>query len=250
MEKARYLLNTQSMETVLNVQKTTVPMQNGRTAETAAWDEKTVGGAMTLLNALTIPEGSELFMSASGAPWTAVAFRHILSRRFDVRLLLGAPEGEFVMLSALGMNPDEPFWKAESYTAQPPKGPAPPFPADADINVIPGFGQVDEGLGMSFRMEEERGRLFIDCCADEPGSPVHTFDIRDLGRIVLPDIPEDMHLFLHIEGSAPVQWCVGAGYAGRCRSLSMCTHAETEYTCAVSKTDEYRIGQTTPRRML
>lgn len=250
MEKARYLLNTQSMETVLNVQKTTVPMQNGRTAETAAWDEKTVGGAIALLNALTIPEGSELFMSASGAPWTAVAFRHILSRRFDVLLLLGAPEGEFVMLSALGSNPGEPFWKAESYTAQPPKGPAPPFPADADINVIPGFGQVDEGLGMSFRMEEERGRLFIDCCADEPGSPVHTFDIRDLGRIVLPDIPEDMHLFLHIEGSAPVQWCVGAGYAGRCRSLSMCTHAETEYTCAVSKTDEYRIGQTTPRRML
>jgi hypothetical protein len=102
-----------------------------------------------------------------------------------------------------------------------------------------------------FEVVEEGDNLFINLNSDRPESlelKKHTFDTTKLSKVVIPEIPANKHVFIHGKGMFCVLVCVAKNYVRDARSISLAAH-DTDYTCAVSRSDDRRAGDVTPRTL-
>ncbi len=107
----------------------------------------------------------------------------------------------------------------------------------------------------AFTIIEEGDKVFINMNTDRHGhvpNPVdgpHTFDIANLPKIVIPNIPTGKHVYMHAKGRFCVMDCIALNYLDEVKSFSIACH-EDDYTCCYTTApDEIKIGDVTKRTL-
>jgi hypothetical protein len=65
---------------------------------------------------------------------------------------------------------------------------------------------------------------------------------------MIPEISAGKHVYIHGKGMFCVLVCVAKNYIKDAKSISLAAH-DTDYTCAISHTDEREVGEETPRSL-
>ena len=117
-----------------------------------------------------------------------------------------------------------------------------------DTELYPlAHGAPNPELDTVFAVQEDGDNVYINFNSDKEGAEGHTFQIEDISRIVVPDIPAGKNIFFHGLGMYPVQIVVLNELAKTCGSLSTACHADPVYTCAISRNGSLEPGDTTIR---
>jgi hypothetical protein len=109
----------------------------------------------------------------------------------------------------------------------------------------------DSNYGVRFEMIEDGGKLFINFNSDSAEATAlkqHSFDIKNICKLAIPEIPAGKHVFLHARGRYCVMVTLAYNYIRGAKSISIARH-EDDYTCAVSFSDEIEIGEVTARTL-
>ena len=112
-------------------------------------------------------------------------------------------------------------------------------------------GEQRPNYDVMFEVVEEGDKVFINLNSDAPDVEKighHTFNLDDLSKVVIPDIPAGKHVFVHGKGMYSVMVCIAKNYIKDAKSLSIGCH-DTDYICAVSHTDDLKVGDVTPRTL-
>ena len=127
-----------------------------------------------------------------------------------------------------------------------------PAPGGTDLELIEfKRGKQEENYGAIFEVKEDGDNVYINLTTDKPSTATtgeHTFDIKDLPKVVIPDIPSGKNVFIHGKGMYGAMVCIAWNYVKNCKSLSMAAH-ETDYVCAVSSTKDLEVGDVTKRTL-
>jgi len=127
-----------------------------------------------------------------------------------------------------------------------------PGPGGTDLEMIQfkrGKAKAEENYGAIFEVKEDGDNVYINLTTDKPSTTTtgeHTFDIKNLSKVVIPDISAGKNVFIHGKGMYGAMVCIAWNYVKNCKSLSMAAH-ETDYVCAVSSTKEREAGDVTKR---
>lgn len=115
-----------------------------------------------------------------------------------------------------------------------------------------GVKPKEENYDVVFEVIEDGDRLYVNMNSDRPvadiaanGGP-HTFDIANLPKVVIPDLPRDRHIFMHAKGRFCVMDVIAWNYLDGAKSFSLACH-EDDYTCCYSADPSIRVGDVTPR---
>lgn len=109
----------------------------------------------------------------------------------------------------------------------------------------------DTNYGVRFEIIEDGDNLFINFNSDSPEATAqrkHSFDINDICKLTIPEIPAGKHLFLHARGRYCVMVVLAFNYISDCKSVSIAYH-ENDYKCAVSFSEDIEVGKVTPRTL-
>jgi hypothetical protein len=112
-------------------------------------------------------------------------------------------------------------------------------------------GEQTPNYDVVFEVVAAGDNLFINLNSDRPESLAlkkHTFDTTMLSQVVIPEIPAGKHVFIHGKGMFCVLVCVAKNYIADARSISLAAH-DTDYFCAVSRSDDRQAGDMTPRTL-
>lgn len=127
-----------------------------------------------------------------------------------------------------------------------------PAPGGTDLELIEfKRGNQAQNYGAIFEVKEEGDNIYLNLTTDNASTMTtgeHTFDLEDLPKVVIPEIPSGKNIFIHGKGMYGAMVCIAWNYAEDCKSLSMAAH-ETDYVCAVSHTEEYEVGDVTKRTL-
>ena len=116
------------------------------------------------------------------------------------------------------------------------------------LNHIP---DPDNNYGVRFEIIEDGDKLFMNFNSDSPEATAkrqHSFDIKNICKLSIPEIPKGKHLYLHARGRYCVMVTLAFNYVKDCKSISIAYHEE-DYTCGVSFSDEIEIGEVTTRTL-
>lgn len=115
-----------------------------------------------------------------------------------------------------------------------------------------GVKPKEENYDVVFEVIEDGDRLYVNLNSDRPvadiaanGGP-HTFDIADLPKVVIPDLPTGKHIFMHAKGRFCVMDVIAWNYLPGAKSFSIACH-EDDYTCCYSADPSIRVGDVTKR---
>ena len=116
------------------------------------------------------------------------------------------------------------------------------------VNRIP---DPDKNYGVRFEIIEDGDKLFMNFNSDSPEATAqrtHSFDIKNICKLSIPEIPKGKHLYLHARGRYCVMVTLAFNYVKDCKSISIAYHEE-DYTCGVSFSDEVEVGEVTTRTL-
>lgn len=120
-----------------------------------------------------------------------------------------------------------------------------------ELKKVKQIPSSDSNYGVRFEMIEDGDKLFINFNSDSPEATAlkqHSFDIKNICKLVIPEIPAGKHIFLHARGRYCVMVTLAFNYIKGSKSLSIARH-EDDYTCAVSFSDEIEVGEVTTRTL-
>jgi hypothetical protein len=112
-------------------------------------------------------------------------------------------------------------------------------------------GKQTPNYHVKFEVIEQGDKIFINLNSDRPEATTtgkHTFDLSNLSKVVIPDIPSGKNVFIHGKGMYGVMVSIARNYIKDCKSLSMAAH-DTDYTCSVSHIKGMEPGDVTPRTL-
>lgn len=112
-------------------------------------------------------------------------------------------------------------------------------------------GKQNPNYDVVFEVVEADDKVFINLNSDSPDALKighHTFNLDNLSKVVIPEIPAGKHVFVHGKGMYCVMVCIAKNYIKGAKSLSIASH-DSDYTCAVSFTDDLKFGDVTPRTL-
>ena len=118
-----------------------------------------------------------------------------------------------------------------------------------ELKKVKGIPEPDTNYGVRFEIIEDGDKLFMNFNSDSPEATAlkqHSFEIKNICKLTIPEIPKGKHLFLHARGRYCVMVTLAFNYLKDCKSISIARH-EDDYTCAVSFSDEIEAGQVTTR---
>ncbi len=125
-----------------------------------------------------------------------------------------------------------------------------PAPGGTDLDLIRlKRGKAAENYGARFEVKEEGDNVYINLATDKPGTPEgggHTFDLKNLPKVVIPKIPAGKNVFIHGKGAYGPMVIIAWNYAKDAKTLSMAAH-ETDYVCAISHAKTLEAGDVTKR---
>jgi hypothetical protein len=127
-----------------------------------------------------------------------------------------------------------------------------PGPGGDELDLIDlKRGTQSPNYDVAFEVIEKGDDVFINLTSDTAETATtgkHTFDLANLSKVVIPDIPAGKNVFIHGKGMYGVMVTIAKNYIKNCKSLSMAAH-ETDYVCAVSFTKEREVGDVTHRTL-
>jgi hypothetical protein len=111
-------------------------------------------------------------------------------------------------------------------------------------------GEQNPNYDVRFEVFQDGDNVYINLTSDRSDAKEkgHTFDLENLSKVAIPEIPAGKHVFIHAKGMYGVMVCIANNYVKDAKSLSIGCH-ESDYICAVSKTDGLKMGDVTPRKM-
>ena len=112
-------------------------------------------------------------------------------------------------------------------------------------------GEQTPNYDVKFEVFEEGDNVYINFTSDRPDAMEkggHTFELGNLSKVAIPEIPAGKHVFVHGKGMYGVMVCIANNYVKNAKSLSIASH-DTDYICAVSNTDGLKLGDVTPRSL-
>ena len=116
---------------------------------------------------------------------------------------------------------------------------------DLPIPDLP-MGEPDPAAGIKFSLLQKENRLMLEFLADDPSLPTtngpHNYDLSRLKSVIVPAVPENVHLFIRSHGAFPVSMAISRAYAGKCRSIFMIFGDDEKFTCAASFCPEFSLG--------
>ena len=120
-----------------------------------------------------------------------------------------------------------------------------------ELKKVKQIPSPDSNYGVRFEIKEDGDKLFINFNSDSAEATAlkqHSFDIKNICKLAIPEIPAGRHVFLHARGRYCVMVALAFNYVKGSKSLSIARH-EDDYTCAVSLSDEIEIGEVTARTL-
>jgi hypothetical protein len=112
-------------------------------------------------------------------------------------------------------------------------------------------GKQNPNYDVVFEVVEADDKVFINLNSDSPEALTvghHTFNLDNLSRVVIPEIPSGKHVFIHAKGMYSVMVCIAKNYIKGAKSLSIASH-DTDYICAVSSLKGLEVGDVTVRTL-
>ena len=198
----------------MGVPEDTIPFVDGTTFKLQRWNKEHINRAIEELKYCFEEPGKAYLLTEVPAPWITLALIQAL-QPLNVHYLYPAPGG-------------------------------------TDLEMIEfKRGTQAQNYGALFEVKEEDDNVYINMTTDKPSTMTtgeHTFDINDLSKVMIPEIPVGKNVFIHGKGMYGAMVCIAWNYATGCKSLSMAAH-ETDYVCAVSFTEEYEVGDVTKRTL-
>jgi hypothetical protein len=196
----------------MNAPEDTIPLPGGKTFQLQRWNKEHLNKAIEELKyCFKNPEKTYLLTEVP-APWITLALIQSL-QPLKVHYLYPAPGGTDLELIQLKRGT-----AAENYDAR-------------------------------FEVKEEGDNVYINLATDKPGTPEgggHTFDLKNLPKVVIPKIPAGKNVFIHGKGMYGAMVIIAWNYAKDAKTLSMAAH-ETDYVCAISHSKTLEPGDVTKR---
>jgi hypothetical protein len=103
-------------------------------------------------------------------------------------------------------------------------------------------GEQYPNYDVVFEIIEADDKVFINLNSDTPDALTighHTFNLDNLSKVVIPEIPAGKHVFIHGKGMYCVMVCIAKNYIEGAKSLSIASH----------DTDKLEAGDMTPRTL-
>lgn len=198
----------------MNAPEDTIPLPGGKTFQLQRWNKEHLNKAIEELKyCFKSPEKTYLLTEVP-APWITLALIQAL-QPLKVHYLYPAAGGTDLDLMRLKRGKAE---AAENYDAR-------------------------------FEVKEEGDNVYINLATDKPGTPEgggHTFDLKNLPKVVIPEIPAGKNVFIHGKGAYGPMVIIAWNYAKDAKTLSMAAH-ETDYVCAISHSKTLEPGDVTKR---
>ena len=198
----------------MGVPEDTIPFVDGKTFKLQRWNKEHIKKAIEELKYCFKEPGKTYLLTEVPAPWITLALIQAL-QPLNVHYLYPATGG-------------------------------------TDLELIEfKRGKQEQNYGAIFEVKEEGDNVYINLTTDKPSTMTtgeHTFDIKNLSKVVIPDIPSGKNVFIHGKGMYGAMVCIAWNYAKNCKSLSMAAH-ETDYVCAISFTKEREVGDVTKRTL-
>ena len=104
---------------------------------------------------------------------------------------------------------------------------------------------------LQLQLIEDGDSLYINMTSDRPEARDighHTFDVDDLPRLVLPEIPKGKRVYIHAWGMYCVMATVALSYIPDSKALFIACH-DSDYVCAYSAVDGVSIGDVAKRTL-
>jgi hypothetical protein len=102
-----------------------------------------------------------------------------------------------------------------------------------------------------FEIIEEGEKLFINMTSDRPDAVDvghHTFEPKNLPKVMIPEIPSGKDVFIHAKGMFCVMVCVALNYITESKSVSIACH-DNDYYCGYSSDPAREVGDATVRTL-
>jgi len=112
-------------------------------------------------------------------------------------------------------------------------------------------GKQEKNYDVVFEIIEKGDKLFINMNSDGPGPAKvgpHTFDTRNLPKVMIPNIPSGKDVFIHAKGMYCVMVCVALNYITGSKSVSIASH-DTDYFCGYSSDPKRQVGDVEKRTL-
>jgi hypothetical protein len=212
IEENKVVIDVSQIGKKLGVPEDEIGFVDGSTFKLQRWNKEHIVKAIDELRYCFKEPGNTYLLTEVPAPWITLALIQAL-QPLKVHYLYPAPGGDELEMIDLKRGKQSPNY-------------------DVDFEVI-----------------EQGDNVYINLNSDTPETETtgkHTFDLANLPRVVIPDIPAGKNVFIHGKGMYGVMVCIARNYIKNCKSLSMAAH-ETDYICAVSFTNEREIGDVTHR---
>ncbi len=208
----RVIIDVSKIGKKMGVPEDTIPFVDGKTFKLQRWNKKHIQKAIEELQYCFKTPKKTYLLTEVPAPWITLALIQAL-QPLNVHYLYPAPGG-------------------------------------TDLKMIEfKRGTPAQNYGAKFEVKVEGDNVYINMTTDNPSTMTtgeHTFNIQDLPKVVIPDIPAGKNVFIHGKGMYGAMVCIAWNYTKDCKSLSMAAH-ETDYVCAVSHIGEYEVGDVTKR---
>jgi len=208
----KIIIDVSSIGKKMGVPEDTIPFVDGKTFQLQRWNKEYILKAIEELKPCFKQPEKTCLLTEVPAPWITLALIQAL-QPLNVHYLYPAPGG-------------------------------------TDLGMIEfKRGEQAQNYGALFEVREDGENVYINLTTDKPSTMTtgeHTFDIKDLPKVIIPDIPSGKNVFIHGKGMYGAMVCIAWNYAKDCKSLSMAAH-ETDYVCAISFTKEREVGDVTKR---
>lgn len=217
-ESQKVMIEVDKLGESLGVQQEEVVMPDGNKGMAQKWGKSEIQRAVAEAKSVYNDPDKIYMVTSSPHPAITLAFIHEL-QPLNVLYLYMAPGGDEIEM--------------------------------CELKKVKGIPEPDSNYGVRFEMIEEGDKLFMNFNSDSPEATAqkqHSFDINNICKLVIPEIPTGKHLFLHARGRYCVMVTLAFNYIKDCKSISIARH-EDDYTCAVSFSDDIEVGEVTTRTL-
>ena len=106
-------------------------------------------------------------------------------------------------------------------------------------------GEPDPDIDLRIDIREDGDTVYMTAAFDRPGSKMHTFDMKDLPKVVIPHIPENRRVLFRGIGGAPFQaLTIWQLLDDKPLSIHWAFHAgDKDFTCIYTRTPDAAFGE-------
>ena len=214
MENKKQVIDLDEMGKQLDVPMAPLKLPDGREVSHASWGKADFNKATELLESYRKEPDTVLLVTNSPAPWITMGIINGM-KPMVVNYLYPRPDGE-------------------------------------ELEMVPlKRGTPENNYDVAFEIFEEGEKLFINMTSDRPDVMDvghHTFDTKNLPKVMIPEIPSGKDVFIHAKGMFCVMVCVALNYITESKSVSIACH-DTDYYCGYSSDPAREIGDVAVRTL-